>query len=107
MKYLSLLLISIIFPCNFSRAGLDQYTRIDIIDNWIIERKIDPSTGGISCRASMRGYGTWFGARIRLNSANELLVPEELSQKQLPDKQTLENIIKAVERCRESLIYSL
>ena len=99
-------MIAISFPANISRAGLDEYTRIDILEEWLIERKVESSTGDIYCRGSIRGYGTWFGARIRLNSENKLVVPEDLSQNKLPDEQVLEKVVKALENCRESLIYS-
>tara|TARA_B100000700_G_C14423211_1_gene569108 strand:+ start:75 stop:425 length:351 start_codon:yes stop_codon:yes gene_type:complete len=66
------LFISCFTPVN---AGLDHFSNLIFVDEWLIERKVDSSTNGIKCRASIPLHANWFGARIRLGPTNELIKP--------------------------------
>ena len=100
------LLLLILFPTTyFAYAGIDKYTFLDNINNWVIERKIDSNTQKISCRAYLPSNGSWFGAHIRLDSKNNLIVPSDLKKAYLASKYPKNKLIKALNNCRESLIY--
>ncbi len=86
-------------------AGPKKFSRLDKIGNWIIERSIDSSSGAVSCRASIPGFYTWFGGRIRLNNNGELLVPKEIRPKELPSPFMLAKVRSALELCNESIVY--
>ena len=90
---------------SFSRAGVDQYSKLDEFDNWLIERKIDSKKDQIFCRASMPEYGPWFGSRIRLDKDEELVFPEQLKVFKIPQSFPLLKIRNALKKCRQSLIY--
>ncbi len=86
-------------------AALDKFTKLDQIGDWVIERKIDSPTKEVFCRASKKGYGTWFSSRIRLNIDNELVVPDQLLSKEKPTESTLKTVRNALKNCRSSIIY--
>ncbi len=56
-------------------AGLNNFTNLIYVDDWLIERKVDLDNEEIKCRASIPDKATWFGARVRLGSNNELIKP--------------------------------
>ena len=92
-----LLLLSVLLVnCLNVSAALDKFSKLDQIENWIIERRIDSLTKAISCRAYMKGYSTWFSSRIRLNPDDELIIPEEFSIKKMPSEKTLKKVKTAL-----------
>ena len=62
-------------------AGLDDFTNLIFIDEWLIERKVNSTTDEIKCRASIPVHSSWFGARVRLSPTNELIRPNWISVK--------------------------
>ena len=60
-------------------AGLDNFTHLIVIEEWLIERKVDSSSNEIKCRASIPLHANWFGARVRLGPTNELIKPPWIS----------------------------
>ena len=62
-------------------AGLDDFTNLIFVDDWLIERRVDSLTGEIKCRASIPFHANWFGARVRLSPKNELITPPWISVK--------------------------
>ena len=105
MAKLTFLIVSIlIFPTSLE-AGLDRFSQLDQIDDWIIERRVDSSTNDVSCRASKSGYGTWFGARVRLDKNDELLIPQAFLGSQPTSPSTITKVKGALKSCRAGLIY--
>ena len=94
-----------IFQTPFANAGLNEFTQIDSFDNWTIEQKLDSETKDISCRASMNGYGTWYGDKIRLNQDDDLFYPKGSSKKKSQDSIPLKKLRIALKKCRSGLIY--
>ena len=93
------------FFSSFAKAGLKEFTPLDEIHGWLIERKIDSDSNKITCRASISVSGVWFSARIRLNQKDELVIPPNSSGKQLINLINLEEIRSRLSACRRSLIY--
>ena len=75
---LGALLISSFTSAN---AGIDNFTNLIFVDEWLIERKVDSSTNEIKCRASIPFHANWYGARVRLGPTNELIKPPWISVK--------------------------
>ncbi len=90
-----------------TKAGIDQFTKLDKIENWEIERRIDSETQAVRCRASIPNHYSWFGGRIRIKGNGELIVPDEFSKQNLIKKDTLENVRKALKICKKGLIYKI
>ena len=88
-------------------AGIDKFTRLDQINGWEIERKIDSETQRIVCRASIPNYYAWFGGKIRISKNGELLIPEEFSEEPLPLETTINEVKKALKACEAGLIYKI
>ena len=111
MKTRLLRLFSFIYPLAFfqipfANAGLNKFTEIDSFDNWTIEQKFDSETKDISCRASMNGYGTWFGDKIRLNQDDDLFYPKGIPKENLRVSMPLKKLRISLKKCRSGLIYS-
>ena len=88
------------------QAGLNQFTEIDSLGKWSIEQKYNPEDNKVECRASMKGYGTWFGERIRLDENGELLIPENALYKNKADIfSSLIEVRIALSNCRSGLLY--
>jgi len=104
IRLFSLFTLSV-FHISFANAGLNKFTEIDSFDNWIIEQKLDFETKDISCRASMNGYGTWFGDRISLNQDDEIFYPKGILRQTLPDNLPLKRLRIALVKCRSGLLY--
>ena len=98
--------ISQIFYTTKVISGLNQFTEIDSFGKWTIEQKFTPEENKIECRASIKGYGTWFGARIRLDGNDEVLIPEDVLYKNKFDiSDSLIEVRKALLSCRSGLLY--
>ena len=77
------------------------FQTLDHIDQWLLERKVDVKQKPI-CRASIPGSGSWFSARIHLNSNDELVIPNGTN---MPKHNSMRRVREALERCRESILY--
>ena len=94
------------FQGHVLQAGLNQFTEIDSLGKWSIEQKFNPDNNKVECRASMKGYGTWFGERIRLDENGEVLMPEDVRYKNKADIfSSLIDVRNALSNCRSSLLY--
>ena len=96
-----------LLTCFFSNAlaGLDKFSYLDKIGDWIIERKVDSMTGEVFCRASLSGKATWFSARPRLDKTNKLILPEGVSSLTVEEERMISELIPSLKSCRSSLIY--
>ena len=97
------LFISCITPVN---AGLNKFTNLIFVEDWLIERKVDLTISETQCRASIPSHANWFGARVRLGSDNELIKPIWISIKdeQLVDSK-LAKIREILNECRSGLLF--
>ena len=88
------------FPSHIS-AGLDRFTRWELFEGWIIERKVNSADYSIRCRASKVNNYAWFGGRVRLDKNDNLIGPVKGS---LIQGYQLEKIKKSLRHCRSSII---
>ena len=97
------LFISIFTSVN---AGLNSFTDLIFVEDWLIERKVDLTINEIKCRASIPSHANWFGARVRLGPNNELIKPSWISVKpdQLIDSK-LDKVIQLLDDCRSGLLF--
>ena len=86
-------------------AGLNEFTPLTYVDDWLIERKIDLKADKITCRASLPKHATWFGARIRLGADDELIKPIWLSDEGQLVKAKLNEIKKFLDDCRSGFLF--
>ena len=95
-----------IFSFTSVNAGLNNFTNLIYVDDWLIERKVDLTNNEIKCRASIPSYANWFGARIRLGPNNELIKPNWISIKpnQVLDSK-LAKIRELLDDCRSGLLF--
>ena len=87
-------------------AGLNSFTNLIFIEDWLIERKVDLTINEIKCRASIPSHANWFGARVRLGPNNELIKPIWISVKadQVIDSK-LTKIKELLHDCRSGLLF--
>ena len=103
-KYLFLTLL--IFWFTSVNAGLNSFTNLIFIDDWLIERKVDLTINETKCRASIPSHAAWFGARVRLGPNNELIKPIWISVKaDQAIESKLTKIKKLLEDCRSGLLF--
>jgi len=97
------LLIYCITPVN---AGLNKFTNLIFVEDWLIERKVDLTINETQCRASIPSHANWFGARVRLGPKNELIKPIWISVKanQVLDSK-LVKIRELLDDCRSGLLF--
>ena len=95
-----------IFSFTSVNAGLNSFTNLVFIDDWLIERKIDLTINETKCRASIPSHANWFGARVRLGPNNELIKPIWISVKddQIIDSK-LTKIVEILDNCRSGLLF--
>ena len=93
-----------IFPSV--NAGLNSFTNLIFVEDWLIERKVDLTINELKCRASIPSHANWFGARIRLGPENELIKPIWISVKadQVIDSK-LTKIKELLDDCRSGLLF--
>ena len=98
--------ILLIFSFTSVNAGLNSFTNLVFIDDWLIERKIDLTINETKCRASIPSHANWFGARVRLGSNDELIKPIWISVKadQIIDSK-LTKIKEILDNCRSGLLF--
>ena len=103
-KYLFLTLL--IFSFTSVNAGLNSFTNLIFVEDWLIERKIDLNNNETKCRASIPSQATWFGARVRLGSNDELINPIWISSKEdhLLDSK-LAKVRALLHACRSHLLF--
>ena len=87
-------------------AGLNKFTNLIFVDDWLIERKVDLTMNETQCRASIPSNASWFGARVRLGQENELIKPIWISVKadQVMDSK-LTKIKELLDDCRAGLLF--
>ena len=87
-------------------AGLNRFTNLIVVDDWLIERKVDLTLNETKCRASIPSHANWFGARVRLGPNNELIKPIWISVNadQIIDSK-LTKIKEILDNCRSSLLF--
>ena len=96
----------LIFNFLSVNAGLNVFTNLIFIEDWLIERKVDLTINEIKCRASIPSHANWFGARVRLGPNNELIKPIWISVKanQVIDSK-LTKIKELLDDCRSGLLF--
>ena len=87
-------------------AGLNNFTNLVVVEDWLIERKVDLTINETKCRASIPFHANWFGARVRLGPNNELIKPIWISVKadQVSDSK-LAKIKELLVDCRSGLFF--
>ena len=87
-------------------AGLNSFSNLIVVEEWLIERKVDLTMNEIKCRASIPSHANWFGARVRLGPNNELIKPIWISIKadQVLDSK-LGKIKELLNYCRSGLLF--
>ena len=95
-----------IFSFTSANAGLNSFTNLIFVEDWLIERMFDLTFNEIKCRASIPSHATWFGARARLGPNNELIKPIWISVKadQVIDSK-LTKIKELLDDCRSGLLF--
>ena len=87
-------------------AGLNNFSHLITVEEWVIERKVDFHSNKTKCRASIPSHANWFGARVRLGPKNELIEPIWISVKanQVLDSK-LVKIRELLDDCRSGLLF--
>ena len=95
-----------IFSFTSVNAGLNSFTNLIFVEDWLIERKVDLINDEIKCRASIPSHANWFGARVRLGPNNELIKPIWISVRadQVIDSK-LTKIKKLLNDCRSGFLF--
>ena len=88
------------------QAGLNNFTSLIFVEEWLIERKVDLTINETECRASIPAHANWFGARVRLGANDELIKPIWISVKkeQLLDSK-LDKVKKLLDDCRSGFLF--
>jgi len=96
----------LICSCASAKAGLNNFTDLIFVEEWLIERKVDLTLDETKCRASIPSHATWFGARIRIGDNNELIQPIWISVKeeQLLDSK-LDKVKELLDDCRSGFLF--
>ena len=102
---LIIFLILIQLPVKPVNSGLDQFTLLDSIDEWELERRFDSKDQSIRCRASVKGFGTWFGSKIRLDAENRLQIPRDVDKNKIPSERSIQKVKRALRKCSETFLY--
>ena len=107
-EFLKSFFVLALFACSCASvsAGLNKFTDLIFVEEWLIERKIDLTFNEIECRASIPSHANWFGARVRLGPNNELIKPVWISVKedQLIDSK-LEKVRELLDECRSGFLF--
>ncbi len=87
-------------------AGLNSFTNLIFVEDWLIERKVDLTNNETKCRASIPSHANWFGGRVRLGHNDELIKPIWISVK---TEQLLESKLAKIKEilsdCRSGLLF--
>ena len=89
-----------------AEAGLNSFTNLIFVDEWLIERKVDLTNNQTKCRASIPSHANWFGSRVRLGPNNELIKPRwiSLDAEQVLDSK-LAKVKEVLHNCRLGLLF--
>ncbi len=94
------------FSFTSVNAGLNSFTNLIFVEDWLIERKVDLTINEIECRASIPSHANWFGERVRLGPKNELIKPIWIS---VNANQVLESKLAKIKvllgQCRSGLLF--
>ena len=92
--------------CTAASAGLNKFTDLIYVEEWLIERKVDLTINETKCRASIPSHANWFGARVRLGPNNELIKPSWISLEadQLLGSKLLK-VKELLNECRSGLLF--
>ncbi len=95
-----------IFSFTSVEAGLNNFTNLIFVEDWLIERKVDLKMNVIKCRASIPSHANWFGARVRLGADDELIQPFWISVNtdQVIDSK-LTKIKELLDACRSDFLF--
>ena len=87
-------------------AGVNSFTNLIFIEDWLIERKVDLTLNETKCRASIPSHANWFGARVRLGPNDELIKPIWITVKaeQVLDSKLVE-IRELLDDCRSGILF--
>ena len=92
--------------CTSVNAGLEHFSSLIFVDEWLIERKVDLTSNKTKCRASIPSHANWFGARVRLGPNDELIKPIWITVK---TEQLLESKLAKIRElladCRSGLLF--
>ena len=88
------------------KAGVNNFTHLIFVEEWLIERKVDLITNKTKCRASIPSHSNWFGDRVRLGANNELIKPIWIPIKsdQLRDSK-LAKVKELLDHCRSGFLF--
>ncbi len=102
----SFFLVFLFCRCLAVNAGLNNFTDLIFVEDWLIERKIDLTINEIQCRASIPSHATWFGARVRIGPNNELIIPilSSVEENQLIDSK-LAKVKEVLAECRAGFLF--
>ena len=88
------------------KGGINKFTTLIFVEEWLIERKIDLRSNEVNCRASLPSNATWFGARIRLGPNDELIKPRGIQKKgEEFGEFRLTTVKKVLKDCRSGLLF--
>ena len=106
LKNYFFLALLISFITSSVNAGLNKFTNLIFVEDWLIERKVDLTINETQCRASIPSHANWFGARVRLGPKNELIKPIWISvnANQVLDSK-LVKIRELLDDCRSGLLF--
>ena len=91
---------------NAGKAGINKFTTLIIIEDWLIERKIDLRINDVKCRASLTRDGSWFASRIRLGSNDELIKPSWIPiEEEKFGELRLTKVKRVLKDCRAGLLF--
>ncbi len=98
--------ILLIFSFTTVKAGLNNFTNLVFVEDWLIERKVDLTNNVTKCRASIPIHANWFGARVRLGPNDELIKPIWISvnPNQIIDSKLIK-IKELLDDCRSGLLF--
>ncbi len=103
------LFFSLVFcDCPAGKAGINKFTTLIFVEDWLIERKIDLRMNDVECRASLPRDGSWFGSRIRLGNDDELIKPRWISiEEEKIGALRLTKVKRVLKDCRSGLLFLL
>ena len=101
-----LVLALFVSSCTSVNAGLNKFSDLILVEEWLIERKIDLTFNEIECRASIPSHANWFSARVRLGPNNEIIKPIWITLKanQLLESK-LAKVRELLDTCRTDFLF--
>ena len=89
-----------------AKSGLNKFTDLIFVEEWLIEKSVDLTTNESKCRASIPSHANWFGARVRLGANNELIKPIWISLKEDQfNNSKLVKVRKILDECRSGFLF--